>query len=40
MHDGGTPEPMNAIALLKREEEQDTLGIPPVQGKLTHYPGG
>jgi len=28
---------MNAIALLKREEEQATLGTPPAGGKLTHY---
>ena len=31
-------ELMNTIALLKREEEQDTLGTLPVRGKLTHYP--
>jgi len=31
------PELMNTIALLKREEEQDPLGTPPVRGKLTHY---
>ena len=31
------PELMNTIALLKREEEQDTLGTLPVRGKLTHY---
>ncbi len=28
---------MDAIALLKREEEQATLGAPPAGGKLTYY---
>ena len=32
------PELMNTVALLKREEEQDTLGTLFVRGKLTHYP--
>jgi len=31
------PELMNTIALLKREEERDTLRPFPVRGKLTHY---
>jgi hypothetical protein len=38
MQYGRSPGPMNRIALLKREEEEATLGTPLARGKLTHYP--
>jgi hypothetical protein len=37
MQYGRSPGPMNTIALLKREEEEATLGTPLARGKLTHY---